>query len=160
MKIDKNKVVQIHYTLRNDQGEILDSSAGHSPLSYIHGIGALIPGLEKELDGKEAGVKFETVISPADGYGEYDPAGVIDVPASGFEGDEELTPGMQVQLETGEGPAIAVITKVDDDVVTLDLNHPLAGVSLHFDVEVVEVREATHQELDHGHVHGTGGHHH
>ena len=160
MKIENNRVVQIHYTLKDDQGEILDSSVGQSPLPYIHGIGALIPGLESELLGKKAGDKFTAVIAPADGYGEYDEEQVYEVPADGFQGDDELEPGMQVQLDTEDGPAIATITDIENDVVTLDLNHPLAGISLHFDVEVIEVREATQQELDHGHVHTPGAHHH
>lgn len=160
MKIENNRVVQIHYTLKDDQGEVLDSSAGQSPLPYIHGIGALIPGLEKELLGKQAGEKFSAVIAPADGYGDYNKDQVFQVSADGFEGDEDLEIGIQVQLDTENGPAIATITGIDGEEVTLDLNHPLAGVSLHFDVEVVEVREATQQELDHGHVHSPGAHHH
>lgn len=160
MKIEKNRVVQIHYTLKDDQGETLDSSVNQGPLPYIHGIGALIPGLEKVLLGKQAGDKFSTVVAPADGYGEYDADQVFQVPADGFQEDDELELGMQVQLDSEHGPAIATVTKIDGEEVTLDLNHPLAGVSLHFDVEVVEVREATRQELDHGHVHTPGAHHH
>lgn len=160
MKIENNRVAQIHYTLKDDQGEILDSSVGQNPLPYIHGVGALIPGLEKQLAGKQVGDKFTAVVSPAEGYGEYDKNSVFEVPASGFDGDDELELGMQVQLDTEEGPAVATITNIEDDVVTLDLNHPLAGVSLHFDVEVMEVREATSQELEHGHVHTPGHHHH
>jgi FKBP-type peptidyl-prolyl cis-trans isomerase SlyD len=160
VKIEKNRVVQIHYTLKDDQGEVLDSSAGQSPLPYIHGVGALIPGLEKQLLGKEAGDKLTTVIPPAEGYGEYDEDHVFIVPADEFEGDDELEEGMQVQIDTEDGPAIAIVTKIDGDEVTLDLNHPLAGISLHFDVEVVEVREATSQELEHGHVHTPGAHQH
>jgi FKBP-type peptidyl-prolyl cis-trans isomerase SlyD len=159
VKIENNRVVQIHYTLKDDQGEILDSSAGQSPLPYIHGTGALIPGLESQLLGKQAGDKFTAIVTPADGYGEYDEQQVFEVPADGFQGDDALEIGMQVQLDTEDGPAIATITEIEDDVVTLDLNHPLAGEILHFDVEVVEVREATQQELDHGHVH-TGAHGH
>ena len=159
VKIENKRVVQIHYTLKDDQGEILDSSAGKSPLPYIHGIGALIPGLEKQLLGKQAGDKFTAIIAPAEGYGDYDNDQVFEVPVDGFQGDEEMEIGMQVQLDTENGPAIATITDIQGEVVTLDMNHPLAGVPLHFDVEVVEVREATQQELEHGHVH-TPGHHH
>ena len=160
MKIENNRVVQIHYTLKDDQGEILDSSAGQSPLPYIHGVGALIPGLEKELHGKQAGDKFTAVIAPSEGYGEYDKTAVFQVSSDGFEDDDELELGMQVQLDTEQGPAIATVTKIEGEEVTLDLNHPLAGVSLHFDVEVIEVREATQEELAHGHVHTPGAHHH
>lgn len=160
MKIENNRVVQIHYTLKDDQGEILDSSIGQDPLPYIHGVGALIPGLEKELLGKQAGEKFSVVIAPADGYGEYDEDQVFEVSSDGFEEGDELELGMQVQLDTEDGPAIATVTEIDGEQVTLDLNHPLSGVSLHFEVEVMEVREATKQELDHGHVHTPGAHHH
>jgi FKBP-type peptidyl-prolyl cis-trans isomerase SlyD len=160
VKIENNRVVQIHYTLKDDQGEILDSSVGQNPLPYIHGVGALIPGLEKELAGKQAGEKFTAVIAPADGYGEYDEDQVFQVSAAEFEGDEGLELGMQVQLDTENGPAIATVTEIDGEEITLDLNHPLAGVPLHFDVEVIEVRAATQQELDHGHVHTPGAHHH
>ena len=158
MKIENKRVVQIHYTLKDDQGEILDSSAGKSPLPYIHGVGALIPGLEKQLLGKQAGDKFIAVVAPADGYGEYDEEQVFEVPVSEFEGDDELQLGMQIQLDTESGPAIATIVNMEEDVITLDLNHPLAGTTLNFDVEVVEVRDATKQELDHGHVHTPGVH--
>ena len=158
MKIENNRAVQIHYTLKDDQGEILDSSMDRGPLPYIHGVGALIPGLESELLGKEAGEKFTAVIAPENGYGEYDEGYVFQVGASEFEEDDEIEVGMQIQLDTENGPAIATITKIEDEEVTLDLNHPLAGVSLHFDVEVIDVREATPEELDHGHVHN--GHQH
>jgi len=158
VKIENNRAVQIHYTLKDDQGEILDSSMDRGPLPYIHGVGALIPGLESELLGKEAGEKFTAVIAPENGYGEYDEGYVFQVGASEFEEDDEIEVGMQIQLDTENGPAIATITKIEDEEVTLDLNHPLAGVSLHFDVEVIDVREATPEELDHGHVHN--GHQH
>jgi FKBP-type peptidyl-prolyl cis-trans isomerase SlyD len=160
VKIEKNRVVQIHYTLKDDQGEILDSSIDHDPLPYIHGVGALIPGLEKELLGKVAGDKFTTIISPADGYGVYDEDQVFQVSADGFEEEDELELGMQVQIDTENGPAVGTVTEIEGEEVTIDLNHPLAGVSLHFEVEVVEVRAATKQELDHGHVHSGGAHHH
>ena len=159
VKIENNRAVQIHYTLKDDQGEVLDSSIGNDPLPYIHGVGALIPGLEKELLGKQASDKFSVVLAPADGYGDFDEDRVFQVPASEFEGDDELEVGMQVQIDLDEGTAVATVTEIVGEEVTLDLNHPLAGVSLHFDVEVVEVRAATAQELNHGHVH-TGGHHH
>jgi len=160
VKIENNRVVQIHYTLKDDEGEVLDSSVDHEPLPYIHGVGALIPGLEKELLGRQTGDKFTVVIAPADGYGDYDEDQVFQVSAGEFEGDDELELGMQVQLDSENGPAIATVTEIEGDEVTLDLNHPLAGVSLHFDVEVIEVREATKQELEHGHVHTKGAHQH
>ncbi|MFA6483562.1 MAG: peptidylprolyl isomerase [Bacteroidales bacterium] len=160
MKIENNRVVQIHYTLRDDQGEILDSSVDHEPLPYIHGVGALIPGLEKELLGKETGDKFSVVISPSEGYGEYEEDQVFQVSAKDFDEGDELELGMQVQLEAENGPAVATITEIEGDEVTLDMNHPLAGVALHFEVEVIEVRGATKQELEHGHAHAPGAHEH
>jgi len=160
VKIENNRVVQIHYTLRDDQGEILDSSVDHEPLPYIHGVGALIPGLEKELLGKETGDKFSVVISPSEGYGEYEEDQVFQVSAKDFDEGDELELGMQVQLEAENGPAVATITEIEGDEVTLDMNHPLAGVALHFEVEVIEVRGATKQELEHGHAHAPGAHEH
>lgn len=158
MKIEKNRVVEIDYTLKDDEGEILDSSAGRQPLGYIQGIGALIPGLERELDGKEAGDHLEVDIAPKDGYGEYVEDRVLQVSKDGYQGDAELEVGMQIQVELQEGTATAMITEIQDETVTLDLNHPLAGMTLHFDVDVRRVREATPEELSHGHVHGEEGH--
>jgi len=162
MNIEKNKVVQLHYTLTNDEGQVMDSSANGAPLAYIHGIGNLIPGLEKELEGKAAGDKLLAKIAPAEAYGEWEAGKQHVVPKSGFkgEGNEQLEIGMRVQVDTGQQQAIAMVTNIEDENVTLDLNHPLAGMTLHFDVEVVEVRDAAQEELDHGHVHGPGGHQH
>lgn len=150
----------MHYTLKDEQGETIDSSQGHEPLAYIQGIGNIIPGLEDALEGKTKGDKLEVTIAPEDGYGERQENMVQKVAKSGFQGDEELVVGMQVQVETKNGPAIAMVSEIEGEDVTLDLNHPLAGVTLNFDVEVMDVREATDEELDHGHVHGPGGHHH
>lgn len=162
MKISQNKVALIHYKLTDKDGVTIDSSEGRDPLAYIQGIGNLIPGLEQELEGKATGDKLNAVIAPEHAYGKRDESLVQMVPKSGFNGsDEELQVGMQVQVETEEqGMAIAVVTKIEEEDVTLDLNHPLADLDLHFDVEVVEVREATQEELDHGHAHGVGGHDH
>ncbi|MCF8257907.1 MAG: peptidylprolyl isomerase [Flavobacteriales bacterium] len=162
MIIEDHRVVNIHYTLKDAQGEVLDSSEGREPLAYIQGIGNLIPGLEAELHGKTKGDKVKAVIAPADAYGEYDEQLKHLVPLSGFQshGDEQLEVGMQVQVDTGQGHAVALVTEIEGDNVTLDLNHPLAGTELHFDVEIMGVRAATEEELDHGHVHGAGGHHH
>lgn len=162
MTIENHRVVNIHYTLRSADGEVLDSSEGRDALAYIQGIGNLIPGLEAQLAGKSKGDKVKAVIAPADAYGEYDDQLVHLVPLSGFQSadGEQLQVGMQVQVDTGQGHAIATVTGIEGDDVTLDLNHPLAGAELHFDVEIMNVREATDEELDHGHVHGPGGHHH
>lgn len=160
MKIALNAVVSMHYTLKNADGIVLDTSSGREPLAYIQGIGNIIPGLEKQLEGKAKGDKVNAVVTPEEGYGERRDDMVHVVPKSGFQGGGEPTPGMQVQLEGPQGRMIAVITKIEGDDVTLDLNHPLAGETLYFDVEITDVREATSEELDHGHVHGPGGHEH
>ena len=160
MKIKKNTVVTLNYTLKNSAGEILDTSEGREPLVYLHGVGGLIPGLEAELEGKGKGNSFNTVIAPENAYGKRRDDLLHVVPKSGFQGDEEMQIGMRVQLETEQGPAIATISEIEGENVTLDLNHPLADMELHFAVDVMELRDATEDEISHGHVHGPGGHHH
>ena len=150
----------MHYHLTDSEKNVLDSSKGREPLAYIHGLGNIIPGLEKQLTGKEVGDKIAAVVEPAEGYGERDDNLMQKVPKSGFQGDEELVVGMRVQVGTEHGPAIASVAKIEGEDVTLDINHPLAGVTLHFDVEIMDIREATKDEIAHGHVHGPGGHHH
>lgn len=162
MKIAQNRVVQMHYKLTDEEGRTIDTSEGRDPLAYIQGIGNVIPGLEDALEGKSKGDKLEVTIAPEDGYGNRNEEMVQTVPKSGFkaEGDEQLIAGMQVQIETNNGPSIAMVTKIEDENVFLDLNHPLAGVTLNFDIEVVDVRASTDEEIEHGHVHGPGGHQH
>ena len=160
MQIGNNKVVSIHYQLKDDKGHVLDSSFGKDPLVYIHGTGHLISGLEKKLNDKKVSDKIEAIIAPEDAYGMYNDEAVHQVPLSGFEGDEELKIGMQVQMQSNQGVSIAEVTKIEGDQVTLDMNHPLAGMELHFEVEVLDIRDASKEELEHGHVHGPGGHHH
>lgn len=160
MKVTINSVVSLDYTLKNNKGEILDSSNGRSPLVYLHGVGALIPGLENEINGMEKGQSKLVTVQPEDAYGQRSEDLLHIVPKSGFQGDEEMFVGMQVQLETEQGPAIASISKIEGDDVTLDLNHPLAGEVLTFEISIADVREATADEIAHGHVHGPGGHHH
>lgn len=160
MNIAKNNVVSIHYTLTNDSGETLDSSAGRSPLAYIQGIGQLIPGLESALEGKTTGHKAKVKIAPKDAYGERNDAMIQSVSKSQIEGTSEIQIGMQFETEGPQGPMLLTVVEVKGDEVVLDGNHPLAGVTLNFDVEVVGVRAATKEEIDHGHVHGEGGHHH
>lgn len=160
MKITTNAVVSLDYTLKNNAGEVLDSSQGREPLLYLHGVGALIPGLENEIDGMEKGQSKTVVVQPEHAYGHRSDELLHVVPKSGFQGDEEMQVGMQVQLETEQGPAIASISKIEGDDVTLDLNHPLAGEVLTFEISITDVREATADEITHGHVHGPGGHHH
>jgi FKBP-type peptidyl-prolyl cis-trans isomerase SlyD len=160
MNIEDNKVATINYILRNDAGEILDSSEEHEPLSYIHGMGNIIPGLESQLLGKSVGDSLKVSVAPADAYGEYDLAQVVQVSRSQFEGAPELKVGMRFTASSDQGHQVVTVTNISDDVVTIDGNHPLAGKTLHFDVTVVDVRDATPDELRHGHVHGPGGHHH
>ncbi|MCB9197081.1 MAG: peptidylprolyl isomerase [Flavobacteriales bacterium] len=162
MKISKDKVAQIHYTLTNTGGELLDTSRERDPLLYLHGHGALIQGLETALEDKQTGDKFQVEVPAVGGYGEYRDNLVHIVPKSGFLSDEgeELYVGLQVQVETNNGVALALVTKIDGDNVTLDLNHPLAGMDLVFDIEIMDVRAASKDELSHGHAHGVGGHHH
>ena len=160
MDIAADSVVSIHYTLKDDAGNVLDSSSGADPLAYIQGHGNLVAGLEKALEGKKDGDTVAVSVSPADGYGKYDAALIQRVPKRSLQGSGEIKKGMQFQAQTPEGMRLFTVTAVVGDMVTLDGNHPLADQTLHFDVEVVSVREATTEELEHGHVHGAGGHHH
>lgn len=160
MEISADRVVTIHYTLKNDAGTVLDSSAGGEPLAYIQGHGNLVAGLEKALEGKQDGNTLQVVVAPADGYGVHDAALIQRVPKRALQGAGEIKKGMQFQARTDDGMRLFTVTAVVGDMVTLDGNHPLADQNLHFDVEVVSVREATSEELEHGHVHGAGGHHH
>lgn len=160
MIIKKEQVVTIHYTLKDKEGTVIDSSKGEQPLTYIQGIGNIISGLEAKLEGKKVGENIDAVIEPKDAYGEIIKEMIQVVPKSGFEGDDELQEGIQVQVETDNGAIIARVVKIEGDDVTLDLNHPLAGETLFFNVDVVDIRPATSEELEHGHVHGPDGHHH
>ncbi|MGC3981112.1 MAG: peptidylprolyl isomerase [Steroidobacteraceae bacterium] len=160
MQIAKNTAVQIHYTLKNDAGEVLDSSEGSEPLAYLQGNGNLIPGLEKALEGKSAGDAVNVSIPPAEGYGVHDASLIQEVPRSAFEGIPKVEVGMQFHADSNHGPRTVTVTKVAADTITVDGNHPLADQTLHFAVKIIEVRAATKEELSHGHVHGPGGHHH
>ena len=160
MKCSKDKVVSIHYALTDTAGEVLESSEGQSPLEYLHGHGNIIAGLEKALDGKAAGDKLKAVIPPEDGYGIRDETLVKELPLSSFQSQDEVAVGAQFQAETSQGPRLATVTKMDDKNVTVDLNHPLADQTLSFNIDVVDVREATEEELSHGHAHGPEGHDH
>ncbi len=160
MQIAHQKVVSIHYTLTNVDGDIIDSSEGSEPLSYLHGFGNIIPGLENALTGRKVGDRFSVSVAPAEGYGERDDAMVQAVPRTAFQGVDEIQPGMQFQAQSPEGMQLVTVIGVEGEEVILDGNHPMAGLTLNFAVEVTEIRDATHEELDHGHVHGPGGHHH
>jgi FKBP-type peptidyl-prolyl cis-trans isomerase SlyD len=160
VQITADRVVLIHYTLKDDGGAVLDSSAGGEPLAYIQGHGNIVAGLERALEGQQDGNTLAVSVAPADGYGVRDEALIQRVPKRALQGAGEIKKGMQFQAGTDEGVRLYTVTAVMGDMVTLDGNHPLADQTLHFDVQVVGVREATAEELEHGHVHGAGGHHH
>jgi FKBP-type peptidyl-prolyl cis-trans isomerase SlyD len=159
MQIANQTVVTIDYTLTDDQGDVLDSSRGQEPLIYIHGSGNIIPGLESALAGKSTGDSLKVTIAPVDGYGEHDADLVQAVPRSRFPG-ETIELGMRFHAQGSDGTQVVTVVAVDETNVTVDANHPLAGMTLAFDVQVLDVRDATAEELEHGHVHGKGGHQH
>ena len=160
MEITADRVVTIHYTLKDDGGAVLDSSAGGEPLAYIQGHGNLVVGLEKALEGKQDGNSVSVIVSPAEGYGIRDESLIQRVPKRALQGSGTIKKGMQFQARTDDGMRLFTVTAIIGDMITLDGNHPLADQNLHFDVNIVGVREATAEELEHGHVHGPGGHHH
>jgi FKBP-type peptidyl-prolyl cis-trans isomerase SlyD len=161
MQIAKNSVVSIFYTLTNPQGQVIDTNQGKDALPYLHGSGGLIAGLEKALEGKSKGDNVKAVIKPEDAYGVRDEKLIQKVPAASFKGLPDVKVGKQFQGRTPDGhTTVVTITAINGDEVTIDANHTLAGVTLHFDVTVADVRAATKDELAHGHVHGPGGHHH
>lgn len=160
MQATRDTVVSMHYTLTDDQGTVLDSSSGGEPLSYLHGHGNIISGLEKALEGTEQGHKSKVTVDAADGYGERRDEMVVAAPREQFDPSMDLKPGLQVMAQGPNGPVVFTVQDVGEAEVTLDGNHPLAGRTLHFEVEVTEVRAATEEELTHGHVHGPGGHQH
>ena len=151
--IGDNCVVSIHYTLTGDDGAVIDSSRNGDPLVYLHGAHNIIPGLEKELTGKTAGDSLQVSVTPEEGYGPHSPEAVQTVPRAAFQGVEDIQPGMQFQTEGPAGVQVIVVTEVNGDDITIDANHPLAGKNLNFDVSIEAVRDATPEEIDHGHVH-------
>ena len=159
MKIEKDRVVRFHYAVAEQGAEPVESSRGGEPLAILAGHGNIIPGLEKAMDGHEAGDRFGVDVAAVEAYGEKREGLSQRVPKKHV-GGQRLEPGMQVVLNTNFGPRAVTIEKVGMSVVDVDLNHPMAGKDLHFDIEIVEVREASAEELEHGHVHGEGGHHH
>lgn len=160
MQIAERSVVSFNYTLTNTAGEVLDTSTGRAPLTYLHGVGQIVPGLEEAMAGHVAGDRFEVDVAAEDGYGERVEQLIQTVPRAAFQGVDHLEVGMQFQAQTGQGALSVVVTSIDGDHVTVDGNHPLAGEALHFAIEVTDVREASVEEVLHGHVHGEGGHHH
>ncbi|MBE3652587.1 peptidylprolyl isomerase [Vibrio navarrensis] len=157
MKIEKNVVVSLAYQVKLEDGIVVDSSTTDAPLDYLHGHNNLITGLENELEGKVAGDKFTVTVAPEDAYGEHSDALVQRVPAEVFQGVEQIEVGMRFLADTDQGPIPVEVTEVDGDEVVVDGNHMLAGQTLTFDVEVIAVREATAEEIEHGHIHQGGG---
>ena len=153
MKVSENKVVLFHYALVNSAGEVLDGSRGGNPLPYLHGHKNIVPGLEVAMDSREVGDKFEVVVPPEQGYGQRDEAKVQVIDRQAFADFTELEEGMVCQMEDDNGELQLVgITKIEGEDVTVDANHPFAGIELKFDVEIMEVRDATAEELSAGHV--------
>lgn len=160
MKISDGKVVIIDYTLTDNDGELIDSTNGAEPLGYVQGAGQILPGLEAALEGRIAGETFRVTVPPEEGYGVHDEENVAVIPADQIEGVDDLEVGTQLETVTEEGETTVVVTKIEGNEVTIDANHPLAGLTLNFEITVREVRDATESEIAHGHVHGKGGHHH
>ena len=157
--IQNDQVVSFNYTLTDAEGTVIDKSEGQ-PLVYLHGAGNIIPGLENALTGKNVGDKLTVHVPAAEGYGEYSAEMVQEVPRNMFQGVDNIEAGMQFQAQTDDGMQVVTVKEVTDESIFVDGNHPLAGQDLNFDVEIVEIRPASQEELDHGHVHGAGGHQH
>jgi FKBP-type peptidyl-prolyl cis-trans isomerase SlyD len=150
MQISENTVVAIEYTLTGDDGQVIDTSEGREPLVYLHGHNNIIPGLEKAIEGKEAGVELDVAVQPEEGYGPYREELVQDVPRDAFAGIDKVEPGMAFQAESNAGPMTVTVRDVGDDTVTVDGNHMLAGKVLNFKVAIKSVREATSEEISQG----------
>lgn len=151
--IKKNDVVSIEYTLKGADGQVIDSSVGQDPLEYLHGYGNIIDGLERALEGKALNEEFSVKVSPEDGYGTRDDEMIEVVPIGNFPQPDELEVGGQVMAETEEGPVVFTVANIEEDSVTLDGNHPLADKELFFEIKVVAIRDASKEEIAHGHVH-------
>ena len=159
MQVADNMAVSIHYTLTNDDGEVLDSSIGDEALVYLHGGGNIISGLEKALHGKVTGDKFNVRIDAEDAYGEFMDEMVQVISREMFEGIDNIEVGMQFHADVSSGTGVVTVVNIEGDDITIDGNHPLAGLALTFDVEVIDVRAASQEEMAHGHIHGAGCHH-
>jgi len=159
LNIDTNRVVGIDYVVSDVEDNIIDSSDDGGPLFFLYGQGEIVPGLERALHGKQIGDTVHVKVGPEDGYGEIDPELIRTVAVADFEGlDEELEVGMELDAETEGGPLVVTVTDIEGDEVTVDANHPLAGMTLNFDVTITSVRDSTPEEREHGHAH-EGDHH-
>jgi FKBP-type peptidyl-prolyl cis-trans isomerase SlyD len=159
MQVADNMAVSIHYTLTNDDGEVLDSSIGDEALVFLQGSGNIIPGLEKAMVGKVTSDKFNVRIVPEEAYGELMEDMIQVLSRDMFEGIDNIEVGMQFHADVSSGPGVVTVVSIEGDDITIDGNHPLAGIALNFDVEVIDVRLATEEEASHGHIHGAGCHH-
>jgi FKBP-type peptidyl-prolyl cis-trans isomerase SlyD len=160
MQIGKNKVVIVDYTLTDDGGHVLDTNEGNGAFAYLHGVGGVVPGLERALEGRSPGDHLNIKVEPHESYGVRDESQIESVPRESFKGIDDLAPGMQFQSTDGQQSRLVTILSVDNDTVRVDANHPLAGKNLNFDVTILDVRDATPEELQHGHAHGPNAHHH
>ncbi|WDE09613.1 FKBP-type peptidyl-prolyl cis-trans isomerase [Thalassomonas haliotis] len=160
MKIADKTVVQFHYTLKDEAGKEIESSVGGDPLAYLHGFNNMLVGVEKALTDKAAGDKFSVTLQPEEAYGERQEDAIQRVPVKHLQGAEKWQPGMTALVHTEQGERQVTVVKVGKFMVTVDINPPLAGKVLTFDLEVLDVREATAEEVEHGHAHGVGGHQH
>ena len=160
MKAGNNTVVRFHYSVSDLAGTPIDSSREREPISILLGHGGLIPGVENAMQGRSAGERFGVTIAPDDGYGPRRPELSQRIAKKYFRNPDSLRPGMQTTLHSNEGHRTVTVTKVGSSVIDVDLNHPMAGKTLDFDIEIIEVREPSEEEKAHGHVHGPGGHHH
>lgn len=160
MTVKKDKVVDMHYTLKNDAGEVIESSQGKDPMSFLQGHGNVMPGLEKALEGMKVGESCDVSIDPEDAYGEHREEGVQEVPMKALQGIENLAVGMVLQSQDEQGNQFTVrVEKINEETVTVNANHPLAGETLHFTVSIENIRDASDEELEHGHVHSGSSSH-
>ena len=160
MKVEDHKVVGIEYTLKDKTGDVVDTNVGDESLYFIQGLGSIVPGLERAMHGRPLGDSFEIEIKAAEGYGEFDATKVRKIPKSVVKNLGEVTPGMMLQAQGPDGMEVVTVTQVTETEVHLDANHPMAGKDLFFAIRIAEIRDATEDELAHGHAHGPGGHHH
>ncbi|MEZ5505290.1 MAG: peptidylprolyl isomerase [Gammaproteobacteria bacterium] len=160
MNIAKDTVVQFHYTLKDDKGELIESTEGKDPMAYLHGHSNIIPGLEKALEGKAVGDSFTVTVEPQDGYGQRQENAMQRISLKHLQGARKWKPGMMAFVETDQGYRQVTVVKVGKFNADVDTNHPLAGMTLVFDIQIADIREASEEEKAHGHAHGVGGHHH